>query len=102
MPASTVSSIAKLNRALRFSATILIGRSFFSATSSLLEEIADLGQQFFLARRLRRRGGCSLVLALQRIHETDDDEQHKGDDHEIDRQRQEIAPRQHRALDRKS
>src|SRR5437879_11519213 len=96
MPASIVSSIAKLNRALRFSATTLIGRSFFSATLALLEEITNLGQQFFLPGQLRRWRG--FVLALQLVHGANDYEQHERNDEEVQRQRQEIAPSQYGAL----
>ena len=66
--------------------------------SRLLEEIADLGQQLDLGRRLRRRGGLRLVLALQLVHGTDHQEQHEGNDDEVDRQREEVAPSQDGAL----
>src|SRR5690349_2082588 len=68
------------------------------ACASLLEEIADLGQQHDLRRRLRRFRGLGLFLALQCVHGTDHQEQHEGDDDEVDRQRQEAAVSKHGAL----
>src|ERR1041385_2558411 len=71
-----------------------MGRSSLPATSRLLQEIADLGEQFFLTARLRRR----LMLALQRVDGPDGQKQHESDDEEVERYGEEIAPRQHRAL----
>src|SRR5689334_15859977 len=68
-----------------------------SAALALLEEIADLGQQFNLAAGLWRRR-CSLFPALQLVHEADHDEQHKGDDQEVESKGKEVAPGQHGAL----
>src|SRR3954463_11107938 len=73
-------------------------RDLKSAALTLLQEVADLGQQLFLLGQLWRRGRRRLVPALQLVHETDHDEQDEGDDEEIQRQREKIAPRQHRAL----
>src|SRR5208337_2634039 len=63
-------------------------RDLKSAVLALLQEIANLGEQFFLAAWLRRRRG-SFLLVLQLVHETNDNEQHEGDDDEVQRQRQE-------------
>src|SRR5207245_9390344 len=67
-----------------------------SAALALLEEIADLRQQFFLPGELGR--GRRLFLALELVHEADHDEQHEGDDDEVQRQGEETAPSQHGAL----
>src|ERR1700682_282528 len=66
-------------------------------TSRLFEQITDLGQQLFLPGRFRRCR-CGFVLALQLVQEANDQKQHEGDDDEVQRQREEIAPGQHRAL----
>src|SRR5689334_2535620 len=97
MPASNVSLLAQLKRSLLLSATILMGGSFLSATLALLEEIADLGQQLFLPGQFRRRRR-SLFLALELVHGADHDEQHEGDNQEVNGQGEETAPGQHGAL----
>src|SRR4051812_5401875 len=119
MPASTVSSTAKLKRALRFSAMTLIGRSFFSAIftcsrrwsanigtpdarpksgSRPLQQVADLGEQDGLFARFDRLGGLRGLLVLDPVHDANDEEQNEGDDDEVQRQGQKIAPGQYGAL----
>ena len=60
------------------------------------EEIANLGEQRFAGRRLGRRG-CFL-LALEPVDRLDDEEQHPGDDREIDELGEERAISEDRSL----
>src|ERR1043166_4849937 len=74
-------------------------RSFCVTSGRLFRKnVADFLQQHFLARRLG--GFCRLFgfLRDQLVEAAHDHEQHPGDDHEIDEDGDEVAPREHRAL----
>jgi len=68
------------------------------STLSLFQKVADLGKQLRLARRLRRLGGLGGFRLLQLRQPPDRQEQHEGDDQEIEDDREKIAPSQHGAL----
>src|SRR5712671_1171328 len=59
---------------------------------SRFQKIADLGEQFHLARRLRRLGQLGGFRLLQLGQSPNREEQHKRDDQEIDDDREEVAP----------
>src|SRR6266576_7148168 len=67
-------------------------------SSGFLQEVANLGEQFDLRRRLARIGGLCGFLLLQGGKPLDGEEQHEGDDEEVDHDRDETSPNQYRAL----